>query len=91
MNKAEFIGRLSEKLDVTKKESEEIFNVFCSLIHDALVDGDEIRLNNIGSLSITETKARTCRNPKTGETIEVPAGRKVRFKTGKSMKEDLRA
>ena len=53
----------------------------------ALMDGDDVRLIDFGTFSTTERSARTARNPKTGEAIQVPAKTAVKFKAGKGLAE----
>ena len=60
------------------------------LIHDmrcAFRTGVSVKLNGFGVFSVVETPARTGRNPKTGEELEIPAGRKVKFKPSKKLLE----
>lgn len=54
-------------------------------IADALKRGETIELKGFGSFSVTETAPRAGRNPRTGESIRIPAGRKVRFRPSKSL------
>ena len=54
-----------------------------------LLDGGEISLPGLGKLKVKETSARTGRNPRTGERIDIPASRKVVFTPGKEFKEAL--
>jgi DNA-binding protein HU-beta len=54
-------------------------------IAEALRHGERVELTGFGSFSLIETKARTGRNPRTGTTIHIPSGRRVRFKPSKSL------
>ena len=55
----------------------------------ALKRGEDIRLPAFGVFDVKDTAARTARNPQTGEEVAVAAGRKVRFKAGKALKDAL--
>jgi nucleoid DNA-binding protein len=52
---------------------------------EALRQGERVGLTGFGSLSVVETKARTGRNPRTGESVDIPPGRRIRFKPSKSL------
>lgn len=54
-------------------------------ISEALRDGEKVDLLGFGSFSVKETPARTGRNPRTGEEIEIPAGKKVKFKPSRTL------
>ena len=54
-------------------------------IAEALKRGDRVELKGFGSFSVIETKARAGRNPRTGKPVQIPAGRRVRFKPSKSL------
>ena len=75
---------------LTKGDMEKAFTAFCKVATAELLGGGEISLPGLGKLKVKETNARTGRNPKTGETIEIPAGRKVVFTPGKEFKEAFR-
>lgn len=55
-------------------------------IEVALAEGRKVRLQGFGTFEVKPTKARTGRNPKTGEALELPAGKRVAFKAGKGLK-----
>ena len=87
MNKSELIERLAERANITKKKAEAVVNmVFDSMVH-ALVRGDRIEIRGFGSFENRHYEAYTGRNPRTGETIHVPAKKLPFFKVGKELKE----
>lgn len=90
MTKKELVDVIAAKTEMTKKDSETALNAVVEAIKEALVKGDDIRLVGFGTFSVKETAARTGRNPKTGEEIKIPAGKKVAFKASKELKEALK-
>lgn len=89
MKKSEFIVKIQEKTGYTKGECENIFIFFTEIIAEELQKGGEISFPGVGKLKVKPTKSRKARNPRTGEEIEVPAGKKVIFVASKELKENL--
>ena len=89
MNKKELIDAISQKSQLTKVDSETALNAVISCISDLLAKGDSIVLPGFASISIKERKARTGRNPSTGDSIEIPASKAVSFKVGSKLKEAI--
>lgn len=89
MKKSEFIAKFAERTEYSKVACETIFNCFTDIITNELKSGGEISLPAVGKLKVRQTKARSGRNPKTGEQIQIPAGKKVVFITAKELKENL--
>jgi DNA-binding protein HU-beta len=87
MTKNELVQRISEKAGISKKEANEALRAITSTFSDTLKEGDGITIVGFGSFSLTQRAARTGRNPQTGETLQIPASKTVRFKPGKSLKE----
>ena len=79
MTKAELVTRLAESGNITKKQAEQILIVLGEAVKGALQKGEKTVLPGIGSLSCIERKARTGRNPRTGEEIRIPAKRTAKF------------
>ena len=69
MNKSELINSVSEKSGLTKADTERAFKAFVETITDAMSKGDSISLIGFGTFLVRDRKARTGRNPRTGETI----------------------
>ena len=82
MNKADLVNSLSENTGLTKTKSNEVIDVIVSTISEALRSGDKVTLVGFGTFTTTQRDARKGRNPKTGETIEIPAKRVAKFKAG---------
>ena len=69
--------------DLSRADMESALAAFCDVAAAELIGGGEIPLPGLGKLKVKGTSARTGRNPRTGETIEIPASRKVVFTPGK--------
>ena len=87
MNKAELVSRMAEKSELTKKEAEMALNALMESIQEALVSGDKVQLVGFGTFETRERAAREGRNPRTKETINIPASTVPVFKAGKKFKE----
>ncbi len=86
MTKKEFSEKLVEAgVFSFKKESEEKVNQILDVISKILQSGEEINFIGWGKFSVVERAARTCKNPKTGEEINVDAKKVVKFKAGKAL------
>jgi DNA-binding protein HU-beta len=89
MTKADLIESLATKLDLQKSMAERIVNTMFDDIEGALQKGDKVNISGFGTFAVSARKARQGRNPKTGETIEIPASKSAKFKPGKSLKDKL--
>ena len=72
---------------LTIKEAEIIIDVIFDAITDTLVKGDRVEIRGFGSFKVKQREARIGRNPKTGESIHIPAKRVTHFKVGKNLQE----
>lgn len=86
MNKSELMHHIADEHSITKIEAEKVIDRFTSSIISALSKGKEISLLGFGSFSISKVSARAGRNPRTGETIQIAAYNKPRFKVGQKLK-----
>ena len=92
MTKKEFIALFAEKGNFeSKAEAERKLDVVLDLFEETLVNGDDINFVGWGKFEVKETVARTGRNPKTGEEIEIPAKKVVKFKAGKGLADKVDA
>jgi integration host factor beta subunit len=89
MTKAELIEGLSNKLAISKAEAEKAIDVILDDIVAALKTGDRVNISGFGTFSVSMRQARTGRNPKTGEAIQIAASRSARFRPGKQLRESL--
>ena len=87
MNKAELINAVAAAADVSKKDAEAVIAATVDVITKALAEGDRVQLVGFGSFETKKRAARTGRNPKTKEAIEIPASVVPTFKPGKAMKD----
>jgi DNA-binding protein HU-beta len=89
MTKADLIESLATKLDLQKSLAERAVNTMFEDIEAALQKGDKVNISGFGTFAVSDRKARQGRNPKTGETIEIPASKSAKFKPGKGLKDKL--
>ena len=80
MTKAEFIIKYAEKTGMSKKEAANAVNAFFEVTANALKAGDKVVFPGVFKAEITERKARTGRNPLTGEEIKIPAMKTIKVK-----------
>ncbi len=89
MTKIELVEVLSEKTSIQKKDAERILETLVTAIQDAMKAGHKVNVAGLGTFVVVEKKARLARNPKTGESVQVPAKKAPKFKPGKQLKELL--
>lgn len=86
MTKAEMVKALSEKTGMTKADSERAFNGVFELVKEELAKGNKVPVAGFGTFRVSERAARLGKNPRTGETIRIPASKSVAFKAGSELK-----
>jgi DNA-binding protein HU-beta len=89
MTKAELIESVASKVDLPRVVAERAVNTLFDDIVAALKQGDKVNISGFGTFAVSTRKARTGRNPKTGESIEISASRAAKFKAGKTLKDSL--
>lgn len=86
LNKKDFIDRLIETGAMSsKKEATKAVNAVVDEIKNIIIEGDELSIVGFGTFTSVEREARTCRNPQTGENIEVPAKTVAKFIASKTI------
>ena len=85
MNKSELITAMSQTLE-NKKEAESALNSLLNAISTALKNGDKVTLPGLGTFKVSKRKARTGRNPRTGEAVKIKAHNVPQFAPGKKLK-----
>ena len=75
---------------ISKKAANVALNTFVDSVTSALRKGDRVALVGFGTFSVAKRKARTARNPRTGETINVPARKAPKFKAGRELKKAIK-
>jgi len=89
MTKAELVDTISWQTGVSKKDTGTIVNLILDNIGEALMRGDKVELRGFGSFKVKTRRARQARNPRTGESVQVPAKRVPFFKTSNELKRRL--
>jgi len=87
MTKAELVEKVADKIQLTKKQTETVVNTLLNSITEALSEGDKVELRGFGSFRIRNRNPREGRNPKTGDTVQIPAKRVPFFKAGKELRD----
>ena len=87
MNKTELIAAIAAKAGLTKKDAERVVNATVDAITESLVKGDKVQLSGFGIFEAKTREARVGRNPRTKETIQIPATRLPVFKASKTLKD----
>jgi len=90
MNKAELIDHVAASADLSKAAAGAAVEAVISGVTGALSNGDSVSLVGFGTFSVSDRAARTARNPRTGETINVPASKAPKFKAGKALKDAVK-
>lgn len=83
MNKADLVDILAHEVGTTKKEAEMVVNAFMDTVVRQVARGEKVTLVGFGTFDASQRSARTVRNPKTNEPLDIPAKRVARFKAGK--------
>lgn len=91
MNKTELIEAMANKAGLTKKDAEKALNAFTDTVASAMKNGDKIQLVGFGTFEVSKRAARSGRNPRTGETVEIAASVTPKFKVGKALKDAVNA
>jgi DNA-binding protein HU-beta len=87
MNKAELIDKVSVAAELNKTSAARAVEAMLDGIAAALKSGEQVTLSGFGTFSVTARAARTGRNPRTGESISIPASKNPKFKAGKGLKD----
>lgn len=90
MNKADLVNHVAASADLSKAAAGAAVEAVLGGISGALSGGDSVSLVGFGTFSVAERAARTARNPRTGETIEVGASKAPKFKAGKALKDAVK-
>lgn len=86
MNKTEFIRAVSDKAGITMKDIDCVYNAMLDVVTDVLKAGDKIQLVGVGTVELKKVEAKTGINPRTKETVKIPACNKPVFKFGSAYK-----
>lgn len=89
MNKLQLTEAVAAKANISKKVAAEAVNAVLDSIADSLAAGDDVKITGFGGFEVKERAARTGRNPKTGEAVEIAASKYVAFSAGSSLKDKV--
>ena len=87
MTKKEIVKQISEVLGLTQLKTKEIVQKTFDAIVETLLEERRIELRNFGVFEVKRRKPRKARNPRTGETIKIPAAKTVKFSAGQGFKD----
>jgi DNA-binding protein HU-beta len=91
MNKTDLINAIAEKAELTKADAGRALEAYLEAVQKSLKQGEDVSVVGFGTFTVRKRAARTGRNPRTGESVEVDAKRVPYFKPGKEMRERLNA
>lgn len=89
LTKPDFVNLLTERCEVTKKNAAEMYDNVFNTLAEVVSEGNEVAIPNLGRFKITERAARTARNPRTNEVVNVPAKKVPKFQFAKSVKDSV--
>ncbi len=90
MTKSVLIEKVAEKVEgLTRNQTEIVIETVFESIKKALMNGEKIEIRGFGNFRLKTRNPRKARNPKTGETVDVPGKKVLYFKVGKALKEAL--
>lgn len=85
MNRSDLSRAVSTRMGISLKDAEQAVAATLGCIVDALKGNDEVRLHQFGTFSVKNNPARVSRNPQTGEPVNVPASKSIKFKNTKGL------
>lgn len=88
MNKKEIIASVAQRIDYTKKDTDEVIEAFLATIIETLEQGEKVVLSGFGTFEMKTRDARQIPNPLTGKMMDIPKKKAISFKAAKSLKED---
>ena len=89
MNKTQLIQKIAENGNMTKKDAEVALNAVVAAVADAVAAGEKVQISGFGSFDVKARDARTGRNPKTGESVEIAASKRVVFSAAQVLKDKI--
>ena len=90
MNKSELVEAVADHADLTRAAAARAVDAVLNNVTAALRQGDQVTLVGFGTFEVRSRKARTGRNPQTGEEIKIQASRSPTFKAGKALKDAVK-
>jgi DNA-binding protein HU-beta len=90
MTKSDFVDRVASESGLSKKDAGTAVDAVISTIENALKSGDEVSFTGFGKFHVADRGAREGRNPRTGETMTIPASKVPRFTAGSGLKKAVK-
>ena len=90
MNKGELVEKVVKECELSKTAAEQVVTSIFGAITDAMAAGDKVTLIGFGTFSVSERAAREGRNPRSGETMNIPAKKVVKFKAGTKLNDSVK-
>ncbi|MFB2539047.1 MULTISPECIES: HU family DNA-binding protein [unclassified Acinetobacter] len=90
MNKTQLIQHIADNAGINKTQATAALQAFETAVIDELANGGEVALIGFGTFSVKGRAARTGRNPKTGEALQIQASKVPHFKAGKALKDAVK-
>lgn len=87
MNKGQFVESVAKKAEISTKQAQAAVNAFIEVVKETLEAGDSVSLIGFGTFLVRDRSARTGRNPRTKEIVQIPAVKIPAFKAGKPLKD----
>ncbi len=89
MNKQELVSAIAQNAELSKTAADKALSATIKAISKALAEGDKVQLTGFGTFEVRERAARTGKNPRTGEAIEIAASKVPAFKAGRALKDSV--
>ena len=87
VNRTELVAQIAERANLTKVEADAALGAFQDVLVESLQKGEAVKVTGLFSVERVERAARTGRNPRTGEAMEIAASKNPTFKAGKALKD----
>jgi DNA-binding protein HU-beta len=90
LGKGDITQQVAQRTGMPKAQAARALDAVLESVQDAVSKGEQVRLSGFGSFRVTETKARQGRNPRTGQAIQIKAGKRVSFSPGSKLVDSVR-
>lgn len=91
MNHTDLVEKVAEATDLSKALASKAVEAVVKTIIETIKVGEEVRVTGLGIFDVAERESRQGRNPRTGESIDIPSSKALRFRAGKAAKDELNA
>lgn len=91
MTKDDMIALMADEAGISKKQATEALQAFMTGVTGKLKEGGKVSFAGFGTFAVSERKARTGRNPRTGDAIQIPASKVPVFRAGKNLKDEIKS